>query len=353
MSGGMDSAMALVLLQEQGYDVLGVTMRLWRDQRAAGEPDTGDIDSARAICDRYGVEHRVLDLRESFYERVVAPFASAYARASTPNPCILCNQGIKFGLLLEHVLAEGQDLMATGHYVRTDYVDGRYRLLRGVDAGKDQSYFLYTLTQERLARVLFPLGSYRKEQVRALAAARGLTVAERPESQDVCFLQGADYGSLIARLLPGALRPGPIVTRAGEVLGEHRGLPYYTVGQRSGLGIAAPRPLYVLALDGARNALVVGYAEELGRSALLAECVSFVSGEPPVPALPVEAQIRYRAEPVPVTLRIHAPDRMSVTFERPMRDISPGQSVVLYRGEEILGGGVISATDSDVLAEES
>lgn len=345
MSGGLDSAMAVVLLRESGHEVLGVTMRLWPPRDVEAEVDSPDILSARQICAVVGVEHIVLDLRDRFYAEVVAPFISEYASARTPNPCIRCNEAIKFGVLFDAVQALGCDALATGHYVRTAFDGARYRLLRGIDPAKDQSYFLYTLSQQQLARLLFPLGGFHKDQIRAMAAQRGLAVTERPESQDVCFLRGEPYGALLARSAPDALKPGPILTRAGQALGTHRGLALYTVGQRSGLGIAADRPLYVLELDGPHNALVVGYSEELDRRALLADCMHYVAGSAPRQEVRGQAQIRYRARPVDASLETVGRHRARVHFDRPVRGIAPGQAVVLYQDDEVIGGGRIARVE--------
>ncbi len=351
MSGGLDSAMALVLLHEAGHQVAGVTMRLLPDATQDGQ-QSADVASARALCERYGIDHHVVDLHDEFHRQVIASFVAEYGDARTPNPCIRCNQAIKFGALLEHVQALGMPYLATGHYVRVAHVQGRHRLLRGVDATKDQSYFLYTLSQEQLAHLCFPLGGYRKEEVRTLARQRALAVTERPESQDVCFLRGEAYADLLCRLAPDTLRPGPILTRRGEQLGTHKGLPLYTVGQRSGLGIAAPRPLYVLELDATRNALVVGYSEELLAPALLAEDMRYVAGAAPVGQVRLQAQIRYRARPVAATLTPLEGERALVRFDAAVRAIAPGQAVVLYDGDEVIGGGRIVSAEHMTHREE-
>jgi len=351
LSGGLDSAMALVLLHEAGHQVAGVTMQLLPDATQDGQ-ESVDVASARAVCARYGIDHHVVDLSDEFHRQVIASFVAEYGDAHTPNPCIRCNQAIKFGALLEHVQALGMPCMASGHYVRTARARGQHRLLRGVDATKDQSYFLYTLSQEQLRHLCFPLGEYRKEDVRAMARARDLAVTERPESQDVCFLRGETYAALLGRLAPDTLRPGPILTRSGEQLGTHKGLPLYTVGQRSGLGIAAPRPLYVLELDPTRNALVVGYSEELLAPALLAEEMRYVSGAAPAGQVQVQAQIRYRARPAAATLSPLEGERALVRFDSAVRAIAPGQAVVLYDGDEVIGGGCIVRAEQSSHREE-
>jgi tRNA-specific 2-thiouridylase len=343
MSGGVDSSVATALLQAQGYAVQGVTMLLWREpvlDTQASPPDA--IASARAVCMQLGIPHRVVDLRQPFRELVVDYFLHEYARGRTPNPCLRCNRLLKFGLLLDQARAAGAERLATGHYVRRVDAQGRHRLLAGIDPRKDQSYFLYALTQEQLARIIFPLGEWTKERVRAYARERQLPAAERPESQDVCFLQDGDYRRFVATYAPESVRPGPIVDVHGRVLGEHRGLPFYTVGQREGLGIAAARPLYVIALDPDRNVLLVGHVEALGRDALLAEQTSYIAGAPPPRGARVEAKIRYRARRVGARIYDGGGGQAQVTFDAPLRDIAPGQAVVFYDGDEVLGGGTIA-----------
>lgn len=341
MSGGLDSSMSLVLLQEQGYDVIGLTMHLWREPDGGYDPADADIASAQQICQQLGVEHHVVDLRDAFYERVVCHFVSEYVAGRTPNPCVHCNRWIKFGLLLKEARALGAQTLATGHYARIVHEEGLYRLLRGRDRGKDQSYFLYTLDQETLAVVHFPLGAYHKAAIRDMARDRDLSVGERAESQDICFAQDGDYRRLIQKEQPESVRPGPIYSCAGQLLGEHRGLAHYTIGQRSGLGIAAPRPLYVVALDVERNALIVGHVEQLGHKGLIAREMNFISGHPLPQGYPVQAEIRYRARPAAACVYREATDEARVTFDEPLRDITPGQAVVFYEGDTVLGGGII------------
>lgn len=338
MSGGLDSAVAAALLLERGFRVEGVTMRLWHERPGAQDEA---IAAARSVCRALGVPHRVVDLRQVFYQDVVGRFLQEYARGRTPNPCLQCNRLLKFGALLSEVRRSGIDTLATGHYARVDRVDGRYRLLVGSDRHKDQSYFLYTLGQAQLAALEFPLGTLTKAQVRDLARQRDLPVAERPESQDVCFVPGG-YRQFLARHLPGTAVPGPIVSGDGRTLGQHQGLPFYTVGQREGLGISAPYPLYVLGIDPPRNALVVGPAQALERLTLEAEEVSFVRGSPPAEGEAVEVRIRHRARRQAARVWPLGDGRMCVRFAAPLRGIAPGQAVVLYSGDEVLGGGIIA-----------
>ena len=272
MSGGVDSSVAAALLVEQGYRVIGIMLRLW------SEPGCEDLNRcctpqamslARQVAAHLGIPFYVLDAKQPFRATVVEAFFEGYARGVTPNPCLVCNRRIRWGFLLEHARALGAERFATGHYARLRRLpDGTVQLLKGRDAAKDQSYVLAMLSQEQLQRTLLPIGEYTKAEVRALAERFGLPVAQRPDSQDLCFLAGQDYRDFLARHRPDTLRPGPILTPDGQEIGRHRGLAFYTIGQRKGLGLAAPRPLYVLDKDPARNALIVGPAEALGRRAL-------------------------------------------------------------------------------------
>lgn len=350
MSGGVDSSTAAALLVEQGYEVIGVMLRLWAEPQQGGcshnrccTPEA--VDSARRVAALLDIPFYLVNVEELFRKHVVEPFVVAYSAGRTPNPCLACNRHIRFGYLLRYALGLEAGFLATGHYARVlppgDGYD-HYRLLRGVDGSKDQSYVLYMLGQEALAHVRFPLGEFTKPQVREMARARGLPVAERPESQDLCFVGGDDYRDFLRRRAPQAVRPGSVFDRAGRRLGTHQGLAFYTIGQRKGLGIAAAEPLYVLEMDVSRNALVVGPKSALGRRELTAGEVSFVSGEYPLAPLAVTAKIRYRAQDAPATVWPLQPGRVRVVFEQPLRDITPGQGVVFYDGEVCLGGGIIA-----------
>jgi len=348
MSGGVDSSTAALLLVEQGYEVIGVMMRLWAEPAVGGgavynrccPPQA--VESARQVASQLGIPFRLVDYVRPFKEQVVDYFIQEYARGRTPNPCLKCNRYIKFGRLLAQARDLGADYLATGHYARIRRLNGHFQLLRGCDPQRDQSYFLYMLGQEELAHILFPVGGYTKEQVRALAAERGLAAADRAESRDLCFLADGDYRRFLREHAPQMLCPGPIVDRRGQVLGEHKGLAFYTIGQRRGLGISAPKPLYVLEIDPRRNAVVVGTAEELGRRELLAEEVSYVMGEPPSEPLEVTAKIRYQAHEARACWVPLGDGRARVLFDHPQRDITPGQGVVAYQGEVVLGGGIIT-----------
>ncbi len=349
MSGGVDSSVALALLAQQGYDVVGVMAHFWAEASCDGttapnkccSPESEAV--ARQVCERMGVPFHAIDLVEAFRRAVVEPFVADYLRGRTPNPCLNCNRDVKFGLLLDYALAQGADYLATGHYVRIRREGDMFLLLRGLDARKDQSYVLHMLGQRELAHALFPLGELTKVQVRQLARELGLASAERPESQEICFVRDNDYRRFLRNAAPEDIRPGPIYDTAGERVGTHKGLPFYTIGQREGLGIAYTEPLYVLAIRAEDNALVVGTARELGRDTLVAGRVSFVAGRPPPLPAAITAKIRYRAREARATLTRVEGDRAWVAFAAPLRDITPGQGVVFYDGEVVLGGGIIEA----------
>lgn len=343
MSGGVDSSVSACLLHEQGYEVVGCHLRLAHldglDHGCCGPRARAD---AEAVARLVGFPFEVVDMTLEFDEHVIDDFVAEHAAGRTPNPCARCNAEIKFGAFLRLAEERGADLVATGHYVRTERgPDGRWRLLRGLDPAKDQSYMLHMLGQAQLARSVFPVGGLTKAETRALAERFGLPVAGKPDSQELCFAPSGDAGAFLRAVAPQLLREGEIVDPEGRVLGRHAGAARYTVGQRRGLGVSGPRPMYVLEVDAAANRVVVGPGELLARRGLLADRVSWVGGEPPS-AGPFEAEvrIRYRGEDVPAVIEAEG-DRMRVEFRTPQRGVAPGQSVVVYRGEEVLGGGRI------------
>ena len=346
MSGGVDSSVAAALLKQQGYDVIGMMLRLWsepgkEDSNRCCTPDS--MAMARRVAAKLDIPFYVLDAKEVFRETVVQYFLDGYAAGQTPNPCLLCNRQIRWTFLLDHALALGADFMATGHYVRrrtTD--DGQHELLRAVDHSKDQSYVLHVLTQEKLSRALFPVGEYPKPEIRKMAEELNLPVYKRPDSQDLCFLAGEDYRNFIKRNAAEMLVSGEIVTRGGKSLGQHDGLANYTIGQRKGLGVPSPVPLYVLGKDAATNTLIVGEADELGMDELLADNVNWLSGKAPEEPFRAEVKIRYTAREAWATVTPLENGRQArVRFDAPQRDVTPGQAAVFYIGEQLVGGGII------------
>jgi tRNA-specific 2-thiouridylase len=344
MSGGVDSSTTAALLVEQGYEVIGVMMRLWAEEGNSSNRccSIEAVEDARRVCDTLDILFYLINYEREFKREVVDLFIAEYARGRTPNPCLACNRHIKFDLLLRRALTMDAQYLATGHYARVRQVDGRYQLLKGCDEEKDQSYVLYMLGQRELQHLLLPLGDYTKEQVRAMARQRGLPVADRAESQDLCFLSDNDYRRFLQAQAPETVRPGPILDTAGRAIGQHKGLPFYTIGQREGLGIAAPEALYVMQIDVSRNALVVGTKAELGRQELVATEVNYVSRQIPQEPLDITAKIRYKAIESEALLTPLEDGRAQVTFAQPQRDITPGQGVVFYQSEIVLGGGIIS-----------
>jgi tRNA-specific 2-thiouridylase len=335
------------VLLEQGYEVIGITMRLWTEGHRPPLPENDGpspvVADARQVCDALGIPLRILDARDVFRQKVVDYFCDSYALGRTPNPCLACNREIKFKELLRFSLDLGAEFLATGHYARIRGRDGKYQLLRGIDKEKDQGYVLYMLGQEQLSHLLFPLGSYTKQEVRAVAARYRLPTANRNESQDVCFVREEDYRDFVVRQRPDTRRPGPICDLQGHVLGRHQGIASYTIGQREKLGICASYPLYVLEIDAVNNTLVVGPKAALLRRALLAEQVSFVSGSPPEDSVSITAKVRYKAEEAPATLSPLPRKTAKVVFAYPQPAIAPGQAVVFYEEDLVLGGGIIAS----------
>ncbi|MBX6350397.1 MAG: tRNA 2-thiouridine(34) synthase MnmA [Clostridia bacterium] len=352
MSGGVDSSLAAALLVEAGYEVVGVTMNLWPEEEPGvveargGCCGLGAVFDARAVADRLGIRHYVVNFREAFEAGVVAPFASEYARGRTPNPCLLCNRYVKFAALLDLALDLGAERVATGHYARTaeDRSAGRVLLLRAADRQKDQTYALYALTQAQLAHALFPLGGLTKPEVRRMALARGLATAMKPESQELCFVAARGRYTDVLRLrAPEAMTPGPIVDLEGRVVGRHEGIGAYTVGQRRGLGLAGGERLYVVALDPAANAVVVGPESALYRRELVATDLNWIAWEAPSGPVACRAQVRYHGEALPCTVEPRPDGAARVVFDAPVRAPTPGQAIVFYDGDTVLGGGTIAA----------
>jgi tRNA-specific 2-thiouridylase len=352
MSGGVDSSVAAAVLVEQGHDVLAVTLRVWPwqeprdDARRFGSccsPET--VDDARQVARRLGIPYYLLNTEREFDETVIQGFAREYAAGRTPVPCVVCNQEVKFGSLLRRARAWGAVAVATGHYARItrDERSGRFLLWRGRDPRKDQSDFLWPLTQEQLAAARFPVGDLTKDEVRRKARLLGLATADKPESQEICFIPDDDYRGFLRTRVPEAFRPGPFLDAKGRVLGEHRGIASYTVGQRRGLGLSGRRALYVTAVDPDRNAVVVGDEREVLVDRLRAERVNVISEARLEGPVRVTARIRHAQVPAAATLHpTETPEHVEVWFDVPQRGVSPGQSVVFYDGDLVVGGGVIA-----------
>jgi tRNA-specific 2-thiouridylase len=346
MSGGVDSSVAAALLAEQGHDVIGVSMQLY--DQSEGQTGFGtcctidDLHDARRVAAAIGIPHYILNFENRFNEQVVSNFISEYAAGRTPIPCAHCNSDVKFATLLDRARGFGADLLATGHYARvTRGADDKLVLRRGADPAKDQSYFLFSLTQDQLARAAFPVGHLDKEVVRDEARRLNLRVASKPDSQEICFVPDGDYAGFIERAAPQIRKPGAIVGRDGARLGTHAGMHRFTVGQRKGLGLSSTEPLYVLEIRPATAEIVVGPREALGRASFEASQINWVSGEPPCGWLSVTAQIRHRHEPSPGRVRAIDHQRAEVEFHEPQSAVTPGQAVVFYDGDVVVGGGWI------------
>jgi tRNA-uridine 2-sulfurtransferase len=351
LSGGVDSAVTAALLQEQGYAVRGVALRNWK----AGAPEEVDsmeasMERARAVARHLDIPLVERDMRREFYTRVVEPFARVYAKGRTPNPCIFCNPTLKFATLLEEADATGARWIATGHYARVVHTeDEPSRLLRARARAKDQSYALYRLGQRELTRVRLPLGEMGdKSQVREIARRMGLPAAEADDSQDLCFIATGAHADLVGQLQPEAIAPGPIYDVEGHQIGEHNGLPHYTVGQRSGLRIAASERLYVLRLDPERNAVIAGTRAALETTTCRLSDVTFTVAAPKHSPFEALGRIRYHAQLVPIHVTLQPNAEADVVFDTPQYGLAPGQSLVFYQGEEILGGGVMAPTSLEI-----
>ena len=349
MSGGVDSSVAAALLVDQGYDVTGIMLKLWRGEAAntdSGCCNVGAADDARRVADVLGIPFYVLNFAEEFEDSVVHDFHRSYASGLTPNPCVRCNQWIKFGTLLERADALGAEILATGHYARVRLTPSGYKLLRGKDTAKDQSYVLWMLDQTELARCRFPVGEMHKSETRALAAQLGLRTAAKPDSQEICFVRGGDVGAYMEANVPSASTPGNLVDREGNVLGEHRGIGHYTIGQRKGLGISLGVPVYVTNIDSTSGDITVGDAEELSVGGVVSEETSFVTG-PLAEGAPILVQHRAHGEAAPGRFIGVRGERAEVVYDEPVQAVAPGQSVAWYSADEpdeLLGGGIISAT---------
>ena len=351
MSGGVDSSVAAALLAEQGHDVIGLSMQLY-PSAGAGHATGGDqfgrcctlddLNDARRVATAIGIPHYILNFERQFQETVISNFVREYAAGRTPLPCAHCNSELKFSHLLDRARGFGAEHVATGHYARVERSDeGRWLLKRSADGDKDQSYFLFPLTQDQLARAMFPVGSLRKPDVRAQARRLGLNVADKPDSQEICFVPDGDYASFVARKDPAVEKGGAVVAADGQVLGSHAGVHRFTVGQRKGLGVSTGAPLYVLKIDAPTSTVTVGPRAALDQVALTASDVNWIATDAPAGWLPVSAQIRHRHRPAPGRVRAMEGGRAEFVFDQPQPAITPGQAVVFYDGDVVVGGGWI------------
>jgi tRNA-specific 2-thiouridylase len=332
LSGGVDSSVAALLLKEAAYEVIGIHMRLW---------DSPDFDyqahRAEDICHILDIPYHQVDVQREFDSCVVDYFCREYQQGRTPNPCVACNQHMKFGILLDKALSLGADYLATGHYARVEHSRDGHRLLKAKDTSRDQSYFLYTLTQEKLGRVLFPLGEHSRDEVKQMAKKAGLPTATK-SSQDICFISQKNYGAFLSQRFSAL--PGDIIDTRGKKLGQHRGIVFYTIGQRHGLGLASGKPLYVIGIEPESNRIVLGHEKELYSQKLIAQKLSWISGTAPREPLTARAKIRYKSKEAEATVFFRN-DSVDVHFAQPQKAVTPGQAVVFYNVDEVLGGGII------------
>jgi len=351
LSGGVDSSTTAALLKKQGFEVIGAHLRLWRLKDKEKNLDSRKLsaeESAKQVASYLKIPLHILDLRDQFKKEIVDYFISEYLAGKTPNPCVVCNKKIKFGLLLKEAQKLGCFFLATGHYARIKKIQNKYHLFKAKDKKKDQSYFLWQLSQRQLAHLLFPLGDYQKEEVRKLAQKFGLPTAQRPESQEICFIPEDDYRFFFQKVASFLLKPGHLVDKRGKVLGQHQGLAFYTIGQRRGLRIPvknpASRPWYVIGLEPKRNEVIVGQERDLWQKKVELKNLHWISGSLPSKPLRVQAKIRSMMEEQSGWLKsqiLGGKKHFYLVFDRPQRAITPGQSAVFYQGEELLGGGII------------
>jgi tRNA-specific 2-thiouridylase len=334
VSGGVDSSAAALLLKEAAYEVLGIHMHLWESP-----PLDYQAQRAENICRTLDIPYHQVDLQKEFESCVVDYFCQEYQQGRTPNPCVVCNQRIKFGLLLDRAHSLGADYLATGHYAKVEHSPDGHRLLKAADTRRDQSYFLYTLTQEKLGHVLFPLGEHSRDEVKQMAKRAGLPTATK-SSQDICFISQKNYGAFLSQRF--STLPGDIVDTQGKRLGQHRGIVFYTIGQRHGLGLASGQPLYVIRIEPEHNRIVLGHEKELYSQKLTAQKLSWISGKAPREPITARAKIRYKSKEAEATLFLRD-DSVDVHFAQPQKAVTPGQAIVFYNLDEVLGGGIIES----------
>ena len=349
MSGGVDSSVAAYLLKEQGYDVIGVTMKLWQDdddeliENEGGCCSLAAVEDARRVADRIGIPFYVLNFSDVFKQKVIEPFIDEYLNGRTPNPCIACNKHLKFDELLRKAQGIGADYVATGHYAKIEQDEnGRYQLIRSDDDRKDQTYALYNFTQEQLAHTLMPCGGYTKDRIREIAKEIGLSVYNKKDSEEICFIPDNNHGRYISEARPLEVVPGNFVDKNGNVLGKHKGVVYYTIGQRKGLGIALGRPVFVTDINSRTNEVVLGPEEDIFKTDLVAKDINFIAFDKLEEPVTVEAKVRYSGKPAEAVISPLKDGKVKVSFKEKQRAITKGQSVVFYQGNKVVGGGIIA-----------
>ena len=348
MSGGVDSSVAAYLLKEQGYDVIGVTMQIWREDKEYEEREGGccslsAVDDARRVADKIGIPFYVLNFRDSFKKNVIDYFIDEYMEGKTPNPCIACNKYLKFDELLKKAQGIGADYIATGHYAKIEEHNGRYILVKSDDDKKDQTYALYNMTQEQLAHTLMPCGEYTKDRIREIAKEIGLDVHNKKDSEEICFISDNNHGKYISEAMPGKVKQGNFVDKDGNILGKHKGIVYYTIGQRKGLGLAMGRPVFVTDINPLTNEVVVGAEEDIFKTDLICKDINFIAFDNLDKSLELKAKIRYSAKPATATITPLENGKVRVSFKEKQRAITKGQSVVFYLDDLVVGGGIIES----------
>lgn len=348
MSGGVDSSVAAYLLKEQGYDVIGVTMQIWQEDKEYEEREGGccslsAVDDARRVADKIGIPFYVLNFRDSFKKNVIDYFIDEYMEGKTPNPCIACNKYLKFDELLKKAQGIGADYIATGHYAKIEEHNGRYILVKSDDDKKDQTYALYNMTQEQLAHTLMPCGEYTKDRIREIAKEIGLDVHNKKDSEEICFISDNNHGKYISEAMPGKVKQGNFVDKDGNILGKHKGIVYYTIGQRKGLGLAMGRPVFVTDINHLTNEVVVGAEEDIFKTDLICKDINFIAFDNLDKSLELKAKIRYSAKPATATITPLENGKVRVSFKEKQRAITKGQSVVFYLDDLVVGGGIIES----------
>lgn len=349
MSGGVDSSVAAAILLEKGYDVIGVTMQIWPDmdeerlKTEGGCCSLSAVDDARRVANKLGIPYYVMNFKDVFEDKVINYFKDEYIKGRTPNPCIACNKHVKFDAMLNKARGMGIDYIATGHYAKIEYNEelDRFLLVKSITDKKDQTYALYTMTQKQLSRTLMPVGEFTKDRIREMAKELGLTVATKPDSQEICFVEDNDYGRFISENTDMKILPGDFVDTKGKIIGRHKGIVHYTVGQRKGLGIAFGKPMFVVEIDVEKNRVVLGDENEVFCDSLIASEMNFISVDRLTEPISLKAKIRYSAKEADATVYPVVGDKVKVVFDFPQRAITPGQSVVLYSGNIVFGGGII------------